>query len=151
MSVLARTQRLQKPSLLLGVTGTAPQTVADGVAQHFVLMDNVDTGTLSVSVTAQATTSTLTISGKWQVSGPGTPVWVDCASQPNAPANVVLVTGTGSAVTTTLCIPAPTSVYGQKFARYVFVSGVTTGGGTGGGDQVTILGYNYRLPSPFNS
>ncbi len=99
----------------------------------------------------QATTSSLTISAKWQVADPGASLtWVDCAGTPNASANVVLVTGTGSAVSATLVIPAPSCVYGKHYARLVFVSAGATGGGTGGGDQVSVS-YNYRLPPPLLS
>lgn len=150
MGVDQRIRSNQKASGTLGVTGAAPQTVSDTASQHFVNMVNVESGTLSANVTVQATTSSLTISAKWQVADAGTLTWVDCAAQPNAPANVVLVTGTGSAVASTLNIPAPVGVYGKRYARLVFVSAGATGGGTGGGDQVSV-GYNYRLPSPFTS
>lgn len=118
-----------KPNVLgvavTGFTGAAPQTVA-GTA---VLVQGIETGSLSAKVYAKATTNTLTITPKWQVSDDGS-TWRDAKPSNNA-ANVALVTGTGSAVTDTVQIAAPDSVYGSIYARLICVSGVGIGGGAG--------------------
>lgn len=141
----------QVPSGTLGVTGAAPQTVSDPVAGHYVNMLNVESGSLSATVALQATTSSLALTCQWQIADPANAlVWVNCEPQPNSPANVTIVTGTGSAVASTVVVPAPAAVYGARYARLVVLSSGATGGGTAGGDQCSIS-YRYRLPSPFIS
>ena len=93
---------------------------------------------------AQATTNTLTLTGKWQVSLKGTTAdtWYDAMTVDDA-ANVLLVTGTGSAVNTTRFVEAPDSVYGYRFARYVLVTGGTT---ASTGDEYSM---SYQCMRPF--
>lgn len=111
-----------------GFTGAAPQTLTTGG----VSTGDLQPGTLCAFVYAKATTNTLTITGKWQVTNtPNTSAsWID-AREPNSPTDVTIVTGTGSAVTDTRYVTAPDSVYGYKFARYVLTTGVGVGGGAG--------------------
>lgn len=110
------------------LTGAAPQAI-NGNA---LAMGDCQPGTVMALVYAKATTNLLTITGKWQVTNtPNTSgSWID-ARLPNAPADVVIVTGTGSAVTSTRYVVAPDSIYGYRFARYVLTSGVGVGGGLG--------------------
>lgn len=131
----------QKPTGTTALTGAAPQTITGNTLPT----NQVETGTLGARVYAKATTNTLTITGKWQVSDNGS-TWVDSSGGANAPANVTLVTGTGAAVTSTIDIPAPSTVYGRRYARFLLVSGVGVGGGLGT-DEGSVA-YNYRLPSP---
>jgi hypothetical protein len=122
----------------LGLTGSAPQTGAGAT----IASTSVEPGTLSAHVYAKATTNTLTITGKWQTSADGS-TWRDCVT-PNNAANVVLVTGTGSAVTATKRISAPSSALGQRLCRFVVVSGVGVGGGAGTDEYA--ISYSY-LPA----
>jgi len=79
---------------------------------------------LSALVSVTAATATLTVSVKWQVSNDAT-VWVDLANGTNNAASVVFTTGTSSIVTK--AIPAPSAVFGWRFARIALVTGVVTG------------------------
>lgn len=126
------------PGAVTALSGAAPQTGAGGK----VVMSKVQLGSLSAKVIPKATTNTLTITGKWQVSDNGT-TWYDAALANNA-ANVILVTGTGSAVTVTRQIDAPPVVYGSRYARFVVVTGVAS---AGSGDEYTI-GYSWRMRAP---
>lgn len=119
------------------VTGSAPQTVTGNT----VVMANVETGTLSANVYAKATVNNLTLTAKWQVSDDNS-TFRDC-KLPNNAANVVMVTGTGSAVTDTLCLEAPACVYGKRYARLIVVSGAASGSGLGS-DEANVS-YNYRV------
>lgn len=120
---------------VLGLTGAAPQTGAGGTLPSC----NVEPGTLGAQVYAKATTNTLTITGKWQTSANGS-TWRDC-DVPNNAANVALVTGTGSAVTATKRVSAPAAALGQRYCRFVVVSGVGVGAGAGT-DEYSIA-YSY--------
>lgn len=121
-----------------GFTGAAPQTVAGNT----VLIDNVRVGTLSATVYAKATTNTLVITGKWQVSNDNS-TWLD-AYPANRPANVAIVTGTGSAVVDTISVEAPNGVYGHRYARYIETSTVGVGGGAGVDEGQ--IGYSFQRP-----
>lgn len=115
-------------------SGAAPKALAG----NKLVMAKVQSGTLSAEVTVTAATSTLTITGKWQGSNDGS-TWVDCFAS-NFASNVVLTTGTASAVTVNLAAPA--GVYGYRYARIYLVTGVgsATTGDLGGAT------YNYREP-----
>lgn len=128
-----------KKTAVTAVVGDAATVVAGPV----VAMGDLEPGTLSVLLYAQATTNTLTLTGKWQVSLKGTTAdtWYD-AMTVNDAANVLLVTGTGSAVNTTRFVEAPDSVYGYRFARYVLVTGGTT---ASTGDEYS-MSYQYMRP-----
>jgi len=67
-------------------------------------------------VYAKATTNLLAITGKWQVRNSASDTWID-ARLSHGPIDVAIVTGTGSAVTSTRFVEAPDSVYGYRFAR----------------------------------
>jgi hypothetical protein len=106
-----------------GFTGAAPQTVAGAS------INTQECVSLSVIHYAKATTNTLTVTGKWQVSVDGS-TWYDVYGG-NSAALVAQVTGTGSAVTATRVIDAPEAVYGYPNVRFVSVSGTGSGGGAG--------------------
>ena len=113
--------------VVVGFTGAAPQQV-NGVTQTNTGVA-ADCASLSAIVYCKATTNTLTLTVKWQVSSNGT-TWYECYSQNNATL-IDQVTGTGSAVTATRSISAPDAIYGMNYYRCVVVSGVGVGGGLG--------------------
>lgn len=95
---------------------------------------------LSALVTVDCETSTLTMTGKWQVSNDGA-TWIDVTNGSQNAAGVVFATGTGGAdADVTKCFQAPDAVYGWKKARFAVVTGITTG------DTVDTysIGYCYR-------
>jgi hypothetical protein len=108
------------------LSGAAPQTGAGAS----VTMGDVQPGMLCAFVYAKATTNLLAITGKWQVRDSATGTWID-ARLSHSPADVAIVTGTGSAVTDTRFVEAPDSVYGHRFARYVVTTASASGGGLG--------------------
>lgn len=119
------------------LVGAAPQTGAGNPLS--AVAKRVALGSLSARVYAQATTNTLTITGKWQVKESAGGTWLDCFASNNA-AQVVIVTGTGSAVASTRVVEAPDGAYGWPFIRYVVTTGVAT---AAAGDEFSV-GYNYR-------
>jgi hypothetical protein len=141
-----------KPSPTTGFTaisGSAPQTVT-GNALAMMSPDGngslaVVPGTLSAKVVANITANTLTLTGKWQVSSDGS-TWYNCATSPQNAAAVALLTGTGSLVTTTVCVPAPDVVYGWAKSRFVLTSAAAAGGGAGV-DEASIS-YAFRVGTP---
>lgn len=95
---------------------------------------------LSALVVVDCETSTMTMSGSWQVSNDGT-TWVDVANGSQNAASVVLATGTaGADATVTKAYPAPDAVYGWKKARFALTNGVATGGAA----DVWTISYCYR-------
>lgn len=92
---------------------------------------------LCAQVSVTPATASLTFTAKWQVS-PDNSTWTDVSNGTQNAASVVLATGTSAAVARV--IPAPTEVYGNKFARLA----LTTGGATAGVSDVCSIGYNYR-------
>lgn len=149
MSIFLRTNLRPTPTTAgtySAITGAAPQTI-NGAALAVMNPDGrsalaVAPGTLSAKVVLRLTTNTITVAAKWQVSSDGS-TWIDCAATPNNPAAVVLATGTGSLVTTTVMVPASDAVYGHQYARLVLTSGVASGGGAGV-DEASI-GYDCRV------
>lgn len=77
-----------------GFTGAAPQTVAGA------LLVTRELKNISALVYVKATTNTLTVTAKWQVSNDGSTFYD--AYGPNRATNVAIATGTGSAVTDTV-------------------------------------------------
>lgn len=114
---------------IVAFTGAAPQQINGApylpeTPDHRPVADSV-----YALVYAKATTNTLTVTGKWQISQDGVN-WIDVVPFNNA-ANVALVTGTGAAVSKTVAFTSPSAVYGAKYSRFVLVSGVGSGGGLG--------------------
>lgn len=107
---------------------------------------SVEFDSLAAVVETNITTSTLTVTTKWQVSNDGTD-WIDFFGK-NTAANVTkAAAGTGSLVTTQY-VQAWDGVNPQfPYVRLAAQVGVATGGA---GDSVTVA-YNYRLrfnPAP---
>ena len=119
------------------VTGAAPITVGGPTFQPQVSKPLPNT--LYAKVYAKATTSTLTLTGKWQVSQDGS-TWIDVVPFNNA-ASVILVTGTGSAVTATKAFDAPSAAHGAKYVRFALVSGVGVGAGLSVDEVSVTYGY----------
>lgn len=117
---------------------TAGSTV--GANALFIGSDDLKVSDLSAIAVVDAETNTITITGRWQVSNDKT-TWIDAAHGPQNPAGVAIATGTaGADAAVTVAIPAPSSVYGFRFARLGLVVGVTTGASA---DTYTV-GYSYR-------
>ena len=94
MSVQSRIKPQARGVTTTALAGAAPQT---GAGNAFSVVD-AQPFTLSATVYGQATTNTLTITPKWQARNTvGAGTWYDVFA-PNNAANVVMVTGTGSAV-----------------------------------------------------
>lgn len=92
-----------------------------------VLMQKVTPGTLSAVYVVDAETEDITVAAQWQGSDDGS-TWVDIAHAPQNPAAVVLATGTGGAdAAVTRAVPAPSAVYGFRYARAAVVNGAKTG------------------------
>lgn len=122
------------------VSGNANTLVAGTVtAGNSLFLGNVaqKIAQMCAIVNVTAATSTLTWTGKWQISNDAT-TWVDIRQSNNA-ANVVLATGT-SAATGDIGIDAPYSVYGARYARFVLVNGVATGGAS----DLFAISYSFR-------
>lgn len=115
-------------------TGAAPQTNAGPT----IAMNDVTVGTLSALFYAQAKVNTMTVEPQWQVSNDGT-TWYSAQTSNNA-ASVVLVTGTGSNVSSTIVVSAPPAVYGYAYARCSAVSRVASAVDTN--DRYNVS-YNY--------
>jgi hypothetical protein len=124
---------------LLDLDGVAADTVTGGLT---LPMYEVFTGGLCGQVTLTANTATLTLECYWQGSNDGT-TWFD-VEQPNSPAVVVWVTGTGSDVTKTAGLSPPAGVFAYRYARIAVVNRVAVGTTS---DKYRI-GYNF-LESDF--
>lgn len=100
---------------------------------------NIEWDSLAAVVETGITTTSLTVTSKWQVSNDGTN-WVDFLGL-NCAANVqVAAAGSGSLVTTQYVQGFPGVNPGFPYIRLA----VKTGGATGGtGDNVTVA-YNFR-------
>lgn len=95
---------------------------------------------LSALVTVDCETSTLTMTGKWQVSNDGS-TWVDVTNGSQNAAGVAFATGTGGAdADVTKSFVAPDAIYGWKKARFAIVTGVVTGNTV----DTYSIGYCYR-------
>ena len=139
MAMINRIKQAQQPKAVTAVTGAAPQTVTGNTIS--IVGSNIEPGTLSATVYAKATVSTLTLTAKWQVSNDG--VTFRDAYAGNKAANVAIATGTGSAVSDTVDLAAPAGAYGHLYARVIVVSGVGVGAGLAS-DEASIS-YNWRV------
>lgn len=119
-------QSEQKATAVTALSG-ASATVTAGAT---VTMAVVEPNSLVANLYVQATTSSLAIASKWQVSKDGS-TFYDLFGENNA-ANVTIVTGTGSAVASTRRVSAPAGVYSYKYARLAIVH---TGASAGAGDE----------------
>jgi hypothetical protein len=95
---------------------------------------------LSALVVVDCETSTMTMTGSWQVSNDGS-TWVTVTNGPQNAAGVVLATGTGGAdASVTRCFEAPQAVYGWRKARFAITNAVAAGGAT----DTYSISYSYR-------
>jgi hypothetical protein len=95
---------------------------------------------LSVLVTVDAETASLTFAFKWQCSNDSS-TWVDIANGTQNAAAVVMATGTGGAdAAVTKVFPLPENASGWKYAR----AALTTAGATGAAVDTYSFGYVYR-------
>lgn len=95
---------------------------------------------LSALVVVDCETSTLTMTGLWQVSNDNS-TWVTVTNGPQNAAGVVLATGTGGAdASVTRCFQAPDAVYGWRYCRFAIQNGVTTGAAV----DTYSISYSYR-------
>ena len=119
-------------------SGTNPQVLSGNV----LVMNKVQTGSLSALVTVTAQTTSITMFAKWQVSNDNS-TWYDCTTSNNAAA-VAIATGSGGAdAATTVNVPATDAVYGWRYARIQLYTGAqssTTG-------DLGAATYSYREPS----
>lgn len=130
-----------KAALSGDFNGDAAGTTASGTA---VTMRTVEPGTLSAYFDLSAFTNTMTISGYFEVSN-DTSTWIRVYPLNNA-ANVVMTTGTGSAVLYDGVIGFPLECYGWKFARATVVNGVATGASASDTYAIT---YRWLHRNPF--
>ena len=142
MALTNRIKQNQQPLAVAGFTGAAPQTVTGNTVS--MVAQNIWPGTLSATVYALATTNTLTLTAKWQVSNDGS-TFRD-AYPSNRPSNVAIATGTGGAVTDTIDVAAPDCVYAHLYSRVIVVSGVGVGGGLAV-DEASIA-YSWQVAPP---
>lgn len=120
MALNGRIKQNQSATGVKAFTGAAPQQ-ANGATLAMAGL-NIEPNTLSASVYAKATVSTLTLTGKWQGSYNGIQ-WFDLKVS-NDPADVALVTGTGSAVVTSS--NSPTVAVSAATANAVNPTVITT-------------------------
>lgn len=95
----------------------------------------VKPNTLIALVLASAKTNTTTITGKWQVSDDNS-TYYDVVPQNNA-ARVAQVTGTGSAVASTVVYEAPNAILSFKYVRFAIITAVSTADGTDDGGTIS--------------
>lgn len=95
---------------------------------------------LSALAVVDAETSTLTMTGLWQVSNDGS-TWVTVTNGAQNAAGVAFATGTaGADAAVTRCFPAPEAVYGWRKARFAITNGAATGAAT----DTYSISYSYR-------
>lgn len=119
-----------------GISGVAGTVYSGGV----VSTASIRPGTLGAIVYALAGTTSMVITGTWQVSNDNT-TWYAA----KAPENPTTPTVASTSGTTFILgsVSAPSSVMGFRWARYA----LTTSGATGAGAGVDeyIVGHHYRL------
>lgn len=109
-----------------GTLAAAPAagTTTGGTA---IATANIEKGTLSCLFTVLAETSTLTLTGKFQVSDNNS-TWYDLAGDAQNPANVTMATGTaGADVAVNAVLPVPAPALGWKYVRAAVVNGAVAG------------------------
>lgn len=133
-------QTQQLPSGTLSLSGTAPQTVVG---------ESLDSGLVGTElcaiVTAQAATTSITLSASWQIYVNST--WIP-AVDGNNDAPTALVTGSGvyaSPNSVTVAISAPSSVKaGSHLCRLVVTSASATASSA---TEKATIAYEFRAPS----
>lgn len=132
----------QLPATGGAITGAAPQQITSNVFNT----SDIAEGTLIAEITSKVTTNTLTLTAKWQGKNKAGN-WIDIANGPQNAAAVAFQTGTGSGVTATRAIAAPSGGVAYAQMRLVITSGVGVGGGAAV-DEITAIDGYWRKP-PF--
>lgn len=95
---------------------------------------------LSALVDVDCETSTMTMTGFWQVSNDGS-TWVTVTHGTQNASGVVLATGTaGADANVTRVFEAPQAVYGWRKARFSIINGVAAGAST----DTYAISYSFR-------
>lgn len=124
--------------------GVTAGTTTGGTA---LATESIEKGTLSCLFTVDAETSTLTITGKFQVSDDNS-TWYDLAGDAQNPANVALATGTaGADAAVNMVLPVPDAALGWKYVRPAVVVGATTGAST----DTYAMTFHFRRFSGFTA
>jgi hypothetical protein len=124
------------------VSGATPATIAGAIFQSKFVGDS-----LTARVACTAFTNGLQMLTKWQVLDNDNLTWVDVVDSYN-PANVALVTGTGTSggTASTKFVTAPEALRaGNRPARCV-VYGAGSGPGLGLGFDQASIAYDFRAP-----
>jgi len=121
---------LQADVLLTGVG------MGSSAAGPTLQMLRAEAGTISATVALTATTATLTLTPRWEVSADGA-TWV-LATVANSAAYVLQADQAGDASNTRV-MAAPDSVYSQRFARV----SILLGNAGGGAADLANVGYNF--------
>lgn len=112
-----------------GGSGTLTAQPASGSTTGGTALDcsTVEPGSLSCLFVVDAETSTLTLTGKFQVSNDNS-TWYDLAGDAQNPANVLLATGTaGADASVSRVLPVPTPALAWRYVRAAVVNGVAQG------------------------
>ncbi len=115
----------------LFTAGAAPKYLYSGA----LLTAKARIGSVSCKVAATAKTDNLAISATWQVSDDGS-TYYDLVES-NNPANVALITGTGTSATVTKILSAP-NLEGFKFARVKLTTATGAADGTDDGATLSL-------------
>jgi hypothetical protein len=92
-----------------------------------ISLTGIQPGTMSCLVTVDAETTSITLTGKFQVSNDNS-TWYDLAGDAQNPANVTLATGTGGAdASVDRVLPVPMGAFGWKYIRAAVVNAGATG------------------------
>ena len=96
---------------------------------------------LSALVTVDCETSTMTMTGSWQVSNDNI-TWITVTDGSQNAASVTLATGTaGADADVVRAFEAPQAVYGWRYARFAITNGVAAGNTV----DTYSIGYCYRV------
>jgi len=120
------------------VTGTTTGGTALATA-------GIENGTLSCLFTLDAETTSITLTGKFQVSDDNS-TWYNLAGDAQNPANVAIATGTaGADATVDMVLPVPPAALGWKYVRAAIVNA----GATGAAGDTYAMTFHFRYLSGF--
>ncbi len=124
---------------------TAAPVAGTDTAGTALPLTGVEKGTLSCLFVVDAETTSITLTGKFQVSDDNS-TWYDLAGDAQNPANVALATGTaGADATVSKVLPVPSAVLGWKYVRPV----ITNAGATGAAVDTYAMTFKFRSESGF--
>lgn len=124
-------------STTVALSGVTAGSVAGGPVLALAAND-AECDSLVANVSVGLTTSTATVTTKWQVSNDNS-TWLDLKGLNSPAAVTVAAAGTGSLVTTAYAHACPINV-SYPYVRLAVQMGVATGAA---GDNV-VISYNYR-------